>query len=525
MKEDEDAMGPQQSQGSDALTGTLRWDIRVEPLPGNEDFVARLVDGCARRAIKLDQISQATVQALSVDGTRATVLRQVRDALGQQVAEEAVWRVLDTLASYGMLVDGGGLPAGRGIDPETVALRFAPGFSFACTGCGGCCHAQNIGPVDAEVVAAVQSSKEPAIEALHEQYGSLFRRVREEDGATAQLCRLGATGCAFLRDDQGCTIHGSLGSAAKPSLCRLFPYVFIQTPDGVDVSVLLECRDYTAAKAAGQGVAADPAALEAEIRPLLGLPGAIAPLPARIPIAPNMDVSWQDYRAWEEQAIGIISSWREGSFMDLHARIIASLAQAFDVPLGSRRGPSARNDEDSPSSVAVLIDGLKVDLDRVLGDVQSPGDEPAVATQAWMRLLIDASAMTGVYARRSASSDLDEGLRALLRDAYGNHLFAKSWANFGSVALGIAVIGLLGAMSLNLALHFARLGLRNQAVPRDLDDATSVVFSQARHTLLHHVLMMNAEHVLDGFLFEASSLEGAWRELATPWSGPEFYPV
>ncbi|HMO24079.1 MAG TPA: hypothetical protein PKC98_24210, partial [Candidatus Melainabacteria bacterium] len=43
--------------------------------------------------------------------------------------------------------------------------------------------------------------------------------------------------CAFLTEENRCALHEKLGSDAKPAMCRLFPYTFTGTPDGVFCSV------------------------------------------------------------------------------------------------------------------------------------------------------------------------------------------------------------------------------------------------------------------------------------------------
>ena len=46
--------------------------------------------------------------------------------------------------------------------------------------------------------------------------------------------------CLYL-SDSGCSIHSEAGAAAKPSVCRLFPFSLINTPDGYYVSLSFSC--------------------------------------------------------------------------------------------------------------------------------------------------------------------------------------------------------------------------------------------------------------------------------------------
>ena len=43
--------------------------------------------------------------------------------------------------------------------------------------------------------------------------------------------------CEFLTEENRCKLHNQFGVEAKPSMCRLFPYTFTDTPDGVYCSL------------------------------------------------------------------------------------------------------------------------------------------------------------------------------------------------------------------------------------------------------------------------------------------------
>ena len=117
-----------------------------------------------------------------------------------------------------------------------------PSQRFACSQCGRCCHGFDVVVSAAEIDfyrrknaavwfrddASADSGRDP-FEPIPELPG--LQRIRKRaDGA-----------CGFLSKDNRCRIHEELGAAKKPLTCRLFPYSFHPTADGVVVKASFGC--------------------------------------------------------------------------------------------------------------------------------------------------------------------------------------------------------------------------------------------------------------------------------------------
>lgn len=392
--------------------------------------------------------------------------------------------------------------------------RTTPGFSFACTGCGGCCTGQNIGPLSVAEVERVKASDHPALVALRERVGGgLFRRARQEDGSGARLvCRQQATGCVFLGDDALCALHAALGAEAKFVPCRMFPYRLIETPEGIDVTLLPECRQWLQARRAG---AARPRAdYEAEWDDLLALEQKRVAFPDVLPIHEGVAVRYGAYRAWEDGALASLAGWRSGTLPGALAPVAGSLVRTFGLEPPE---PSC-----TPEGLHDLLMVLREFLVQAMDEFPPPSG-PEAGTHAWTQALIDSLDLAPLYAGRVTLDRLSPDARELLAEGALNFLYGKAWIVFGTVALGVAVTNLLALLTLNLAYHKARLGRRLDVDPLDVQDATSEVYVLARGSYFRVLVEHAAEAILAQFLYEADGLEPRWRTLGELWSGPEMY--
>ena len=119
-----------------------------------------------------------------------------------------------------------------------MALRIDPEQRFACSQCGRCCHRFDVVISSSEAefyrkknAAAWFDAGDAAdpFEAIAELPG--FHRIRKRaDGA-----------CGFLSATNLCRIHEELGAAKKPLTCRVFPYSFYPTADGIVVKASFGC--------------------------------------------------------------------------------------------------------------------------------------------------------------------------------------------------------------------------------------------------------------------------------------------
>src|SRR5439155_2277209 len=74
-----------------------------------------------------------------------------------------------------------------------------------------------------------------------EQMAPLIPAARLTRAVTPERLRLQGESCPALTEDQLCLVHATHGSAAKPRVCQIFPFHFVETPTSVRVGVSFAC--------------------------------------------------------------------------------------------------------------------------------------------------------------------------------------------------------------------------------------------------------------------------------------------
>ena len=125
-------------------------------------------------------------------------------------------------------------------------------------------------------------------------------------GERVTFARRADGACVFLTADTRCGIHRQLGAAAKPQVCREFPYHFVQTPDGVAVGVSFACT----AVRAHQG-ATLPAQRD-EVRSVLAGSTRVERLPEALTLFGSIDIGWDAYRPIEAGLLDLLAAQGSG---------------------------------------------------------------------------------------------------------------------------------------------------------------------------------------------------------------------
>ncbi len=112
---------------------------------------------------------------------------------------------------------------------------------FTCSRCGDCCRGWHVmlGPGEADRLSALDWSDvapeltgiSPGAPVPGEPRSGRLALARSSDGA-----------CVYLGSNNQCRIHEKFGEAAKPLLCRLYPFGFLAVGDRVAVDVSFACR-------------------------------------------------------------------------------------------------------------------------------------------------------------------------------------------------------------------------------------------------------------------------------------------
>jgi len=231
----------------------LRASITIEEFDEDERFPARLVDVELSQRIRLDSLGRQVAEALRT--TRS--LEELVERLGAKessvrriVATLERLQVLDTEQSRAFVISDKKTREMAAADPMTVPLLIRDDARFTCSMCGSCCGGQNVGPVSQEKVASLKP-KFPVLREITGVKKPFFVDVPVTvDGVKVDrtICQSSKGACVFLGEDRLCTIHGRFGSDAKPNVCQVFPYQFKATPEGVAVSLAMECRGFVEAR-------------------------------------------------------------------------------------------------------------------------------------------------------------------------------------------------------------------------------------------------------------------------------------
>ena len=171
----------------------------------------------------------------------------------------------------------------------TLPVRILPVVErWDCQGCGRCCRAVIVTLSDQDVarLRSQQWEKHPEF---------LGQRVMVRQGLWKKKYRLALNRrqqCVFLTSQGRCRIHELLGEAAKPLLCRMFPFQLVP----LDNYALVTLRRHCPSAAADHG-----RTLEEQLETIrqLAAERADEQLPAGPPaIVPGNRGPWPDFLAW-----------------------------------------------------------------------------------------------------------------------------------------------------------------------------------------------------------------------------------
>lgn len=189
-------------------------------------------------------------------------------------------------------------------DIEAVPdVRVAAGSKFACHSCNRCCSEQHLlGPVTRDERDAIIAG----FTALDDQAGSdpsNFIPLPTGDGDPQYLLRPRDGHCSYLGDDGLCRVHAVLGVDVKPSVCRMFPFRGVRTPQGWDLGMSLSCP--TVASGGGP----DPTEeVQRTLGPLRVLSNSLSRVPDEIPLGTGRHTDYSGWRAWETETVARLRS-------------------------------------------------------------------------------------------------------------------------------------------------------------------------------------------------------------------------
>lgn len=413
-----------------------RPDLRVTPVGAGLAVDDPVTGGRAR----LGPESAAVWRAL-LDGHRhpATLIAAVPH-LSPATLRDRLCQLDDAL-----LLDGARFAAHRGLfaraEPLPAAadlpLRLDPALRHQCVRCGASCTGVHVGPVPDTTRAAVERLGLWRAVPGAQKPDDAFVRGQSPDGPWAMMRRVGEA-CFALAQDATCGLHAAEGPAAKPPICRQFPYTFTRGPDAVYVGLQMECARFEATLPAGAERPVER--VEAELTALVAEGAEVFDLPDPVPLAAGLWISRAAYLGQAPRwAAALDADAPPDALRALAAEILAAAGDALppDPWRATAYWPAA--DAPSPAAARAAFVAALDDLLERLSEAASLGGRAleAEATAAARRALhatADAPPLADPEARRLAQLPW----RAAVRE-HGLIRQRDLAAGFGRLELSIAL--------------------------------------------------------------------------------------
>ena len=183
----------------------------------------------------------------AADGTRdIDGLTLAANREGARLTPDAVRGFLRDIAELGWLADG--LAEARPTSPVGIAdaatgdrpVHTLPGYLLACDGRGACCRFYPTVLFSSGEAAVARALCPEVLDAASRQEQAFFPHRGSDARAGLAVVSVGGR-CAYLADDDRCSIHVAGGARAKPLGCRAFPAQFVDDGEALGIGPSLEC--------------------------------------------------------------------------------------------------------------------------------------------------------------------------------------------------------------------------------------------------------------------------------------------
>lgn len=451
----------------------LRPSVEVVESSGEGRVAARLKDAELGQSIRIDALTLAVVRGLGAPRTVGELSEMVggeEAAVQRIVATLERLQVLQTPKSEGFIASQAAARAMAEADPATVPLLIRDDARFTCSMCGSCCGGQNVGPVAPTKIEALRPHF-PQLRALTGVTKPLFMTVPVTvDGAKVDrtICQSSGGVCVFLGDDKLCTIHGTLGAAAKPDVCQIFPYQFKATPEGISVSLGMECRGFVQAR---QGAKLQDQ--EAAIRQMLTLVP-VSTLRSVIPLDDALTVDYTTLCTLEASMHQAV----EGHPNDAGAALLAMKRELDGLRDRERGFPLAAAPSDDLEQWVRDLQCLQEEMLHSLGELHEAYDQGNERVQVHTGSLdLLARAVAGLLPdlRRVVQPMKRRAGRELFGE-YAHHALAgKEMLRARHLVLGQARFAFSWFLAKAMAIDRIHQVKRRHLLPQDIQDALVVV--------------------------------------------------
>ena len=475
----------------------LRSDVTWEesPVPGDDSF--RLFDALLGRQIKVTSLGRQMATYLDQPQSR-NALHARLNADEQGISFDEMNGVLDHFETLQLFESDALLAISQRWekmlarfrkDPASVPLVIPPGLRFECSCCGSCCSGVNISPVTPDILAGLEGPRFDALSKNPRCHGELFVSLTTDKAeGEVVLCPSRNGRCIFVDADGLCEIHRRFGSAAKPHICRTFPFLFTLTPSGIEVSLQTECRDLLTAS---QGTLLSER--ESELREILAHAEVVVTRPF-ISLDRTSRVSFDAYRELRDHIISTVANMHEVG-LDLAVRV-----------MGIVRETMHQDDlvDLSADGVATRFYRLLMGIGQSIAALRS---EPVSAAEGRFRLVtrnldnvLSALAEAPLHMDAILTSDEHGDAATVSRITLTASWQGRDILTAPTLLAGIGMYHLRWILARTLAIVRCRQVNRTHLTGRDLMDAWAVV----------HMLFRNrsVRGVVEGYADEIGSVLG-----------------
>ncbi len=189
---------------------------------------------------------------------------------------------------------------------------------FSCASCGDCCNQPWRTVIEADKAAALDDHD-------FSSYPRLVGRRYYHPPADGQpgffdLAKVEGTKCLFLDTDGLCIIHKELGEAAKPRMCRQFPFISSRTRVDHRISANFGCPSVQANRGRLLTEQVD------DIAQVVSASDAASKFDATVPFNGRQTITLAECDAMLDQAMDVLGEHRAGNIWDRFTELLGLLA-------------------------------------------------------------------------------------------------------------------------------------------------------------------------------------------------------
>lgn len=308
--------------------------------------------------------------------------------------------------------------------------------------------------------------------------------------------------CVFLNKEDRCELHAELGPTRKPLVCRTYPFLLTDTPQGVYAALSFACPAILSND--GASVEQERESLETLLRQA---PGQAAPgcdEDGRVEVLEGLFVTWTEYEDLERSILAAF---------DPEQPVDSLLSIAFAITLWERQGErlvlpaqGSRRSSQPVASVSSFAHELTCmvssNLIAMLEEIDSVEERARVGSRLWNQEVYFSQRFQREFPTFSIRSSPSLTVTKLLERYFHNLLFGKRL-----LAGGTVVSRLLGTTcGVAMLLFYLEAFSDDESGPSQ--GAIDRSFTLIETELLSHT------HSFDGFFLEFErALEGVRKSL------------